>query len=60
MWYENLQADDHTDLLRCHWLCFGFDPQMRVHFEGVKFTVIKKGGWRDRKGRVVEQMEFYL
>ena len=36
MWYENLQADDHTDLLRCHWLCFGFDPQMRVNFEGFR------------------------
>ena len=48
MWYEDLQADDHTDLLCCHWLCFGLDPQMRVHFLGSglakKFTVEKKRG----------------
>ena len=29
VWYENLQAEGHTDLLRCPWLCFGFEAQGR-------------------------------
>ena len=57
-------------LARCPWICFGFEPQRWVHFEGFSTGIRNSlmnnwvgwwvGGWKNRKGRVEQQMEFYL
>ena len=57
-------------LARCPWICFGFEPQRWVHFEGFSTGIRNSlmnnwvgwwvGGWKSRKWRVEQQMEFYL